>query len=75
MTAWTLFYHPMTLRFDSLLWLLLPLCASVAIVYKTIRSDNIHRLHLQILSLTALMLAGLVALGLGLWLLHEFWPF
>ena len=75
MTAWILFHHPMTLRFGSLLWLLLPLCASVSIIYKTIRSDNIRRLHLQILSLMALMLVGLVALGLGLWLLYEFWPF
>ena len=75
MIAWTLFYHPTTLHFGSLLWLLMPLCASVAITYKAIRTENIRRLHIQVLALLAYMAVGLVGLGVGLWLLHTYWPF
>ena len=75
MIAWTLFKHPMTLHFDSLLWLLIPLCAAVAIVYKTVRTQNIRRLHLEILYLMAYMIGGLVILGIILWAAHQYWPF
>ena len=75
MTAWTLFYKPMTLHFNSLLWLVIPLCVAVAIVYKTVRIRSLGRLHVQIASLILQMLGGLIALGVGLWLIHQYWPF
>lgn len=75
MIAWTLFKHPVTLHFHSLLWLLLPLCVSVAVVYKTVRTTNLRRLHIEIIILIGYMAGGLAALGLGLWLVHEYWPF
>ena len=73
MTAWTVFYNPMTLPFGSRLWLLLPLCAVVAIVYKTIRTNNLRRLWIQVLALWGYMLIGLVVLGAAMWLIHEYW--
>lgn len=73
MTA--MFTTPMLLHFDSLLWPLVPLCASVAIVYKTIRTRELRRLPLQIVALLAYMGGGLTILGTALWLLHEYWPF
>jgi hypothetical protein len=69
-----LFVHPQAIPFDMILWLLLPLCASVAIVYKTIRVDNLRQLPRQAGILIIFMLAGLVALGAGLWIIHEYWP-
>lgn len=75
MIAWTLFYHPMTLNTSVQLWLLLPLLASVAIIYKTVRTDALGRLHIQVLSAIAYMVAGLAGLALALWLVHEYWPF
>ena len=75
MIAFTLFKTPMLLGFDSLLWLLLPLCAAVAVTYKTVRTRDMKRLPRQIALLLAYMAGGLVALGLGLWLLHTYWPF
>jgi len=72
MTA--LFYHPMTLPGNTVLWLVLPLCLSVVIVYKTIRSDNIRRLPLEVLFLAAYVLAGLAVLGVCLYLIQEYWP-
>jgi len=75
MIVGTLFMHPMALEFDSLLWLLAPLCASVAIIYKTVRIEHLRRLHLQVLWLLCYMLVGLVLLGAGLWAVHRYWPF
>ncbi len=71
----TLFRNPMEISSSCILWLLIPLCVSVAIIYKTVRTDNVRRLHIQIVSLVAYMIAGLVLLGGVLWGSYEYWPF
>jgi len=73
-TAWTLFYNPITLSFYGELWLLLPLCAAVGVVYKTIRIHHLRRLPREVLFLVLYMVAGLVLLSVGLWLVQEYWP-
>ena len=75
MLGWSLFQNPVTVASSYHLWLMLPLLASVAIVYKTIRTNDIRRLPLQILGVMAYMVAGMTALGVGLWLIYEYWPF
>ncbi len=68
MTGWTLFYNPMPLQADGwTLWLLLPLCLSVAIIYKAVRIQNLHRFPREVLALMGFMIAGLIALGTVLW--------
>ena len=74
MSDWTLFYHPMTLPFKSLLWLMLPLCLAVAVIYKTVRATNLRGLCWQVMAMMGYILAGLTALGAVLWLIEEFWP-
>ena len=74
MTAWTLFHNPITLSFDGELWLLLPLLAGVAIVYKAIRVKYLRDLPREILILMGYMVGGLAVLCVGLWLVHEYWP-
>ncbi len=74
MIGWAVFYNPMTLPHDSLIWLMLPLCLGVAVVYKTIRAENLRRLALDIAGLMCLIVGGLVALGTVLWLIQKFWP-
>lgn len=74
MIAWALFYNPITLGFYGELWLLLPLCAAVAIVYKTVRTHHPRHLPREILALMAYMVVGLVVLCTGLWLIQEYWP-
>ena len=58
----TLFYNPVSLPSDALLWLLPPLCLAVAIIYKTIRTQNLRRLWLDTALLFLYMMGGLVAL-------------
>lgn len=70
MTA-ALFVNPMVLPFHSLLWLLMPLCVSVAVVYKAIRTEDLRRLPREILVLLAYMLVGLLVLAGALWLLAD----
>jgi hypothetical protein len=65
--AGTLFYHPLTVPTDLHLWLLLPLCAAVAIVYKAVRTQHVRRLALDSAVLLAYMVVGLLALGVALW--------
>ena len=69
-----IFTHPVVLPYNSLLWLLLPLCFGVAVIYKTIRIDDLRRLPKDILALSAYMLFGLAALGTGLCLILSYWP-
>lgn len=70
MTLSTLFTNPIILNGgDWTLWLVLPLCCSVAVVYKTIRTESLRRLPVEILVLIAYMTVGLATLAGGLWLL------
>ena len=69
-----LFVNPQILPFSMILWLLLPLCASVAVIYKTIRVRDLRQLPAQAGTLIIFMLGGLFALGAGLWIIHEYWP-
>ena len=73
MTAWTIFHNPIPVSSRDLLWLLFPLCASVAIIYKTIRTHDVRRLPLEILVLVGYMAGGLVILGVALWLILAYW--
>ena len=72
--TWAIFQQPVALSFDAELWLLLPLCAAVGLVYKTIRIDDLRRLPREIAFLMAYMVVGLVTLCLGLWLIQAYWP-
>jgi len=69
-----LFYNPMELHSGWMLWLLLPLLVGVAVVYKTVRAQEIRRLPLETLVLVGYMLGGLTALGAALWVIQQYWP-
>ncbi len=72
MTVAALFYNPITLPCDKLLWLMLPLSISVAIVYKTLRTNNIRHLPLEILVLVVYLVVGVIGLGVGLWFIQAY---
>ena len=72
MTAWILFYNPILVPQTVALWLILPMCLSVAIVYKTVRTHNLRKLPIEIAGLMVYMVGGLVLLGLVLWLVMKF---
>ncbi len=68
MIGWTLFYNPMPLQADGwTLWLLLPLCLSVAAVSLAVRIKSLHRFPQEVLALVGFMIAGTFALGSVLW--------
>lgn len=69
-----LWYHPIQIGSTTALWLLGPLLLAVAIVYKTVRTDSLRMLPLQIGLLMLYMLGGLAALSLVLWGIHTWWP-
>ena len=71
MIGWQLFLNPIGLGANHI-WLVLPLCAVLAVVYKTIRVERLRQLPLQILGLWAYILIGLAALGVAFFLLLEY---
>ncbi|MFP4054563.1 MAG: hypothetical protein ACLFV7_11950 [Phycisphaerae bacterium] len=70
----TLFVHPLDLSSEAVLWLVLPLTLSVAVVYKAVRIKDVRQLPRQVAVLFVQMVAGLVALGLVLWAVSTYWP-
>ena len=69
----TLFVHPVSLG-SNYIWLVVPLCAIVAMVYKAVRVRHLRQLPLEVLRLWAFMLVGLVALGTAFYVLLEYVP-
>lgn len=51
--------------------LLLPLCLSIAIVYKTTRCQNLREVPLAALILFVTIVVGMYAVGVGLWALFN----
>ena len=72
MIAWTIFVNPMPIPSWCVFWLLLPLCISSAVIYKTVRLANLRRFWLQVAWATLYMAGGLAALGAGLWAVQRF---
>ncbi|MBN1555780.1 MAG: hypothetical protein JXA11_13630 [Phycisphaerae bacterium] len=71
MIAWSLFINPIVVPQAAVLWLILPLCLSVAMVYKTVRVAELHQLPRQVIVLIAYMTGGLAVLGAALWLVQK----
>lgn len=65
-----LFTHPMHISASLAMWMILPLCFSVAVIYKTVRTDSLCRLPRQIAVLIGYMTGGLVVLAVLLWLVQ-----
>ena len=74
MTMLALFTHPVRLSTLQAMWLLLPLCVSVALVYKTIRAGRPGRIPREAGVLILYIFGGLMLLGAGLWAVQRYWP-
>ena len=51
--------------------LMLPLCLSIAIVYKTTRCENLRDVPVAALVLWGSIVVGMYAVGVGLWVLYS----
>ena len=66
-----LFTTPIELTGIQRFLLMLPLCLSIAIVYKTTRCRNVRDVPVAALVLWVTIVAGMYAVGFGLWLAFE----
>lgn len=66
MNLLALLTYPIQLRGQAL-WAVIPVSIAVAIVYKTIRTQSLRRLPMEILFLSLYMMLGVVALMLVGW--------
>lgn len=51
--------------------MMLPLCLSIAIVYKTTRCEDLRELPMAVGGLLVSIVLGMAAVGIGLWLLFQ----
>ncbi len=65
---YTLFLDPIPVG-EGWPWLLLPLAAGIAVVYKTLKVRNIRQMPLVAAGLTVTILAGMAVAGAALWLI------
>ncbi|MBS3822247.1 MAG: hypothetical protein GVY16_06895 [Planctomycetes bacterium] len=70
MTLAALFTHPIIMPSWLVLWLILPLCLCVAVVYKTVRIQDIRRLPRSVGIMMAYIAGGLCGLAVVLWLIQ-----
>ncbi len=52
-------------------FLLFPLCLSIAIVYKTTRCENLRDIPMAAIVLFGTIIVGMYAVGAGLWVLFK----
>lgn len=70
MSLLSILTQPVTLSSATVVYLALPLCLAVAIVYKTLRTTCLRRLPLEVIITVAYVGSGLLALAVGLWLIQ-----
>lgn len=66
----TVFVDPMTVNGFGRTLLLLPLCLSISIVYKTLRASSLTRVPLDGFILWITIVLGMYAVGVAMWLLY-----
>ncbi len=71
MIAWRFLIEPMQMGRDHI-WLVLPLIAAVAVVYKTIRVHRLRELPRQIAALWAYMAIGLAVLTAAFYFIVQY---
>lgn len=53
-------------------WLILPLCAGVALVYKTIHVEEMRQVPVEAFKTMLWILGGMAGVAAGLWIVVEF---
>jgi hypothetical protein len=64
--AYTPFLQPIPGLWDEWIWLLLPLCFGVSVVYKSIKCRNMKAVPLQAFLITIYILLSMAAAGAAL---------
>lgn len=67
-----LFTSAMQLSGQQRLALMLPLCLSIAIVYKTIRCERLGEVPAAVAVLWITIVSGMAVVGVGLWAIFSF---
>jgi hypothetical protein len=65
-----LFVSPIHITGSGKVALIVPLCLSISVVYKTTKLNDLRSLPLSALGLCATIVCGMYAVGAGLWTVH-----
>jgi len=69
----TLFHDPIAVQ-GFWYWLLIPLAAAIAVIYKTLKVRHVRQVPLAALGLTLTILAGMALAAVVLFIIAEYWP-
>jgi hypothetical protein len=69
--AWIPFIHPLKLPAGSRLWMLLPLVACIAVVYRATRARTVRGLPKATVRTFINIILGMCAIAIVAYLLHE----
>jgi hypothetical protein len=71
--AWRPLLDPLSLDMSPWFWLVMivPLAAAIAVVYKTLKLEDLRRLPVEATRLTVLIVAAMALAGAMLWALTE----
>ena len=65
-----LFVDPIPLSGLQQAFMLLPICLSISVVYKTIKCDDVREVPVAALTLWGTIVVGMWAVAVALWLLY-----
>lgn len=68
--AYTPFVHPAPQLWDYWVWLLVPLCAAVATVYKTIKCRYVYQIPKEAFALTIWIILAMIGVATGVYLVY-----
>lgn len=68
--AWTPFLQPLPLE-AYWMWLILPIAAAIAVVYKALKLRNIEQLPVEAAKLTVVIIASMIIAAIALYVLVE----
>lgn len=68
--AWRPLLDPLSLH-DAWMWLLIPVAAAIAIVYKTLKLEDLTQVPAQAARLTCVIVLSMIGAATALWILTE----
>ncbi len=67
--AYTLFITPLPV-WDYWVWLIIPLCTAVSVVYKTIKCQHVRQIPKEAAGITLWIIAAMIGVAAGVWIIY-----
>ncbi len=69
LASYTPLLQPLPL-WDYWVWLIIPLCVAVSVVYKTIKCQHVHQIPREAAGITLWIITAMIGVAAGVWLTY-----